>query len=324
LEHVKILTQQVVGKARTRTEAAQRIAEFLRKNYRYTLDIAPLKADENPLEVFLFKQKKGHCEYFASAMAVMLRQAGIPSRVVTGFLSEEWNTRGHYFVVRMKDAHAWVEASVESDRWVSFDPSPRDLRSTGDPSALVRRMTEAVDYLNLRWNRYILSYDLQQQMALVRAVTQESNIISLKLEMFAAPLRKIIAWRNEGWRPLHWKDFGKLSFTFWLMVSLGGVAAVATGALLLFSWRRLFRKDRVWFYRPFIRVIERRAGSKKESQTLREFLEGVAVQANENTPDVRFLEETYYRLRFDPLYRPPSTLSHAVRTSLKRLRSLDQ
>ena len=70
-----------------------------------------LKRDERyePLEDFLFVQKAGHCEYFASALAVMLRTVGVPTRSVNGFYGGEWNSFGHYLAVRQGDAHSWVE-----------------------------------------------------------------------------------------------------------------------------------------------------------------------------------------------------------------------
>ena len=78
-----------------------------------------------PLEEFLFVRRSGNCEYFAAAMAVMLRSIGVPARVVAGFQQGEWNPYGRYFMVRLSDAHAWVEVYLDGRGWVAFDPSPR-------------------------------------------------------------------------------------------------------------------------------------------------------------------------------------------------------
>jgi len=95
----------------------------LRHHYRYTLHL-PTTAPKDPLANFLFERKEGHCEYFASAMAVMLRSLAIPSRVVNGFRGGEFNDLNGQYVVRASDAHSWVEAYFPGHGWVGFDPTP--------------------------------------------------------------------------------------------------------------------------------------------------------------------------------------------------------
>ena len=80
----------------------------------------------DPLAYFLFVRRKGHCEYFASSMAVMLRTLGIPSRVATGFLSGVYNPMTGWQVIRASDAHSWVEAWIPGQGWTTFDPTPSD------------------------------------------------------------------------------------------------------------------------------------------------------------------------------------------------------
>ncbi|MBI4705387.1 MAG: transglutaminase domain-containing protein [Deltaproteobacteria bacterium] len=100
------------------------IAERLRTEYRYSLSFFRPKHRE-PVEDFLLQEKTGHCEYFASAMALLARALGIPARVVAGYRVTEHNALGGYFIVRERDAHAWVEAWVDG-AWQSFDPTPPD------------------------------------------------------------------------------------------------------------------------------------------------------------------------------------------------------
>ena len=102
--------------ARTSDDAkARAIERHLRHDYGYTLELPP-ETVRDPLANFLFVRKKGHCEYFASAMAVMLRTLGIPSRVVTGFQSGVFNPLTGWQVVRASDAHSWVEAWTRRQR----------------------------------------------------------------------------------------------------------------------------------------------------------------------------------------------------------------
>ena len=103
--------------------SASRIQERLHREFVYSLDAGNL-AVRDPLANFLFVTKRGYCEYFASAMAVMLRTQGIPSRVVTGFQSGYFNDVSGSWVMRASDAHAWVEAWIEGRGWVTFDPTP--------------------------------------------------------------------------------------------------------------------------------------------------------------------------------------------------------
>src|SRR5438445_13833159 len=91
--------------------------------YGYTLELPRVRPADS-LANFLFERKQGHCEYFASAMAVMLRTLHIPSRVVNGFRTGEFNDLTGNYVVRASNAHSWVEAYFPGYGWVSFDPTP--------------------------------------------------------------------------------------------------------------------------------------------------------------------------------------------------------
>ena len=105
-------------------------------------------------------RRSGNCEYFAAAMAVMLRSVGIPARVVGGFQRGDWNPYGGYFMVRMKDAHSWVEAFLDGPGWVTFDPSPRSA-SEGARSF----MALYLDSMRMRWYRYVVNWSLRDQVA---------------------------------------------------------------------------------------------------------------------------------------------------------------
>jgi transglutaminase-like putative cysteine protease len=147
---------------------AHALESWLAKNYRYTLE---LKRDERyePIEDFLFVQRAGHCEYFASSMAVMLRAVGIPSRSVNGFLGGEWNGYGNYVAIRQGDAHSWVEAWIEGAGWLTFDPTP-----AGPPpvttAGLIQSLRQVFDTIELAWFKYVIEYDLAKQADAVAAV----------------------------------------------------------------------------------------------------------------------------------------------------------
>jgi transglutaminase-like putative cysteine protease len=145
--------------------------------YRYSLD-QPNTHGRLPLDVFLFEAKRGHCEYFATALAIMLRAVGIPSRNVTGFVGGEYNVYGGYYSLRQADAHSWVEALIPERGWVTLDPTP----AVGE--RLVRRalfadLNEMVDALRAYWMTRVVGYDLRTQIGALRSLSEMWRSFSL-------------------------------------------------------------------------------------------------------------------------------------------------
>src|SRR5579883_1931183 len=141
---------------------AQRIQAHLRSEFRYTLD-TPHTPTRDPLADFLFVRKAGYCEYFASAMAVMLRTLGVPARVATGFQPGYFNDVSGLFVIRASDAHAWVEAWLEGKGWRTFDPTPPD---TSKQNGLFARLGMYLDAADSKWQQWVVSYDFLHQAEL--------------------------------------------------------------------------------------------------------------------------------------------------------------
>ncbi|HET8667619.1 MAG TPA: DUF3488 and transglutaminase-like domain-containing protein, partial [Terriglobales bacterium] len=120
---IRKLAEEVTRSSPTPFDKATAIEHYLSTTYGYTLQL-PRNMPADPLANFLFERKRGHCEYFASAMAIMLRTAGIPSRVVNGFRGGEFNSITGSYIIRARDAHSWVEAYFPGYGWASFDPTP--------------------------------------------------------------------------------------------------------------------------------------------------------------------------------------------------------
>jgi transglutaminase-like putative cysteine protease len=147
------------------------VENYLRKNFSYTLQL-PTTHHADPLAYFLFERKKGHCEYFASAMAVMLRTLKIPSRVVTGFKTNEFNDVTSQYVVRASDAHAWVEAYFSDRGWVAFDPTPpSNAYARGSWS----RLSMYTDALASFWREWVVNYDVPHQYSLGQQTLQNGQ-----------------------------------------------------------------------------------------------------------------------------------------------------
>ena len=132
--------------------AADTLVDYLHRNFEYTTRMVAPDAGEDPIDMFLFRTKAGHCEYFASAMTAMSRSIGLDARVVTGYMATEFDESAGVYTVRQSDAHAWVEVKLSNGQWVSYDPSPPDdlaveHAAPGGLAAMVRSVTDRVS----RW-----------------------------------------------------------------------------------------------------------------------------------------------------------------------------
>ncbi|HMJ07384.1 MAG TPA: DUF3488 and transglutaminase-like domain-containing protein, partial [Pyrinomonadaceae bacterium] len=160
------LAGSITANTSNRYDAAFAMESYLRNNFGYTLE--QKAAGDQPLADFLFNVKEGHCEYFSTAMAVMLRTQGIATRVVNGFQRGDYNETADVYVVRQKNAHSWVEVYFPGEKaWVTFDPTPiagRDL--TGSTSGIVNRFNSYMDALETFWIQYFVAFDDQEQRSL--------------------------------------------------------------------------------------------------------------------------------------------------------------
>ncbi|MCB0218318.1 MAG: transglutaminase domain-containing protein [Chrysiogenetes bacterium] len=149
------------------------VEDYLTENYTYSLD-RRVGRSPDPVASFLFEEKTGHCEYFASAAAVLLRAQGIPARVVTGFAAGDYDAAAGTWTVRESDAHSWVEAWDEQDGWVSIDPSPRDLAAEhARISPWVLAYQDAKQQAELWWYDWVLRYSFAEQLGIVAKVATE-------------------------------------------------------------------------------------------------------------------------------------------------------
>lgn len=169
---VRTLGADIVRDAPTVYDAARAVEAHLRARYTYTL--VPESTGDRPMEDFLFRTRAGHCEYFATSMAVLLRTQGIPARIVNGFSGGTWNEIGGYWVVTQSDAHTWVEVFFPQEGWVRFDPTPSD--PSGAAAEDQGTLAMYVDYLESLWYFYVLDYGLEVQVAFVQDLVKAWGI----------------------------------------------------------------------------------------------------------------------------------------------------
>ncbi|HVR88125.1 MAG TPA: transglutaminaseTgpA domain-containing protein [Candidatus Limnocylindria bacterium] len=120
------LAAKVAGAKVTPYEKAEAIESYLRSTYKYSTAVKAVPAGRDPVDYFLFDLKADFCEYFASSMAVMLRQVGVPARVVEGFTSGEFDASRSRYAVHELNAHAWVEVYFPQYGWIEFEPTPSE------------------------------------------------------------------------------------------------------------------------------------------------------------------------------------------------------
>ncbi len=161
------------------------LTKFNDEEYHYTLEPPPLGS--NPVDRFLFETQRGFCEHYASAFAVMMRAAGIPTRIVLGYQGGETNPMGNYMIIRQADAHAWTEVWLDGQGWRRVDPtaavaperidSGRSAAMFGGagaawglsaPSELLHQISLTWDALNARWNEFVLGYGPENQDRFMR------------------------------------------------------------------------------------------------------------------------------------------------------------
>ncbi len=193
---VPALARQIAGRARNPYDQARAVEQYLRVHYAYTLDlIGPPPAD--PLAHFLFERRAGNCEYFAAAMAVMMRSLGVPARYVNGFVPGEYNELGGDFIVRARDAHSWVEVLFPGYGWVTFDPTPPSEERT---FGLASQLGLYWDWFELQWGEWVINYDFFHQFTLAQNLQHVSRTWSARLRDKFDELRNAGVARVRKWQ----------------------------------------------------------------------------------------------------------------------------
>ena len=289
------LAREVIEGSATEDSKARSIEKYLRKNYGYTLQLLPAMVCRTRWRTFLFERRKGHCEYFASAMAVMLRTVGIPSRVVTGFASGVYNHADWHLAgpVRASDAHSWVEAWIAGRGWRTYDPTPADPSAIESP--FMARAALFFDAAEQFWQDWILSYDLERQIGLASRVQQSSRGAKVRWMESAIRWFSIAARSSAGYAPAA----AALMFAAIIAVLVGpGASRWLRGAIRV---RRLKRgegeaSDATLLYQRMLALLERRGIQKPPWLTPSEFAR--VLPATELSPLVDDLTSAYVEFRF--------------------------
>ncbi len=305
---IESLVSEITAQSTSSYDKIMSIKEYLGEHYPYSLDVPPQDPDQDSLYFFLFEARKGYCEHFATAFALMSRMVGVPSRLVTGYSTGEFNPFTGLYEVRVRDAHAWVELYFEGIGWVPFEPTPSfALPHPGSSSNPFYSMLNSLKWLGKRVARII-----------------PSGVISA--------LGKGV--RGMGWFFSKAFSLGLAFSILWVFILLFTVIGVVLLA------RRRLRAPRtipvpargaaspgelvVRSFLEFCDELSRRGWAREPSSTPREYLRtiGACLPASID-PEIL---ETFYRVRYggaEPSLEEAMTFTRHLKDLLrdKRLRS---
>jgi transglutaminase-like putative cysteine protease len=280
-------TMIIEANARNRYDAAKAIEWQLQRDYGYSLEMKAGGAD--PLADFLFNIKTGHCEYFSTAMAVMLRTHGVAARVVNGFLPGEYNETAGAYTVRQSDAHSWVEVYFPETRsWVPFDPTPSAGRVEPVHTGLTAQLQKYAEALELLWFQYVVGYDKQEQRSLAVSLHNHifdytrtvSNMLAAIRSLFTPTVLVIVLGLILLLLGFGFVFFGK---RLWPLIWRGGAGrAIEDGRAY----------SDVQFYEKLLELMEQRGVSRDKAQTPLEFA------GNSKSSEVMIVTRAYNRVRY--------------------------
>jgi hypothetical protein len=319
---VPALDARIVELARRLTEGqtsdrskALVLESFLKTGFGYTLD-NPSGGTSDPLSDFLFASRSGHCEYFATSLAVMLRTLGIPSRLVNGFHLGEYNEWNDSFIVRHSDAHSWNEVYLAGAGWVEFDPTPRTgLADSPDRLRFARHFLDAVDVF---WTE-LITFDRFKQVGFFVSLVSDvrSGINTLQSAKGVWSDRMADWWRKQ--------------------TSPGPGTVIKAGILVLLlvagwwlyrcrSRLLLFWKCRLpWhseadlvssLYLDLLKILHRRGHVRQLSETPLEYAR--RLQGELDSSLLTRVTELYYRSRFGLLDLGEAEMSE-IRSAIRQI-----
>lgn len=274
---------------------------FNQQGFSYSLEPPPLPGF-NIIDAFLFDTKQGFCEHYASAFVFLMRAAGVPARVVTGYQGGEFNELGNYYIVRQSDAHAWAEVWLQQRGWVRVDPTAAIAPSRiqrGLTAALpardtatlplfertsspwLRKLRFNLDAIAYQWNQWVLGYDTERQFAFLSRLGMED-----------------ITWRK-------------------LAMQLVSIMTLLIGLFALLMLRRLHGRnpDEVQrLYLKFCRKLQKRGIQRADHEGPEDFAARAANLQPQLAPAISDITARYVALRYGA--EPESDAVQALRRNI--------
>lgn len=266
-------------------ELVNRALRYFREQpFYYTLTPPALGRDS--VDEFVFGTRRGFCEHYASSFVVMMRAAGLPARVVTGYQGGVLNPVGNYMIVRQADAHAWAEVWIEGEGWVRIDPtsavSPARIESgiaaalpAEEPlpgllradNAFVQKMRFALDAVTNSWNQWVLGYTAERQMRMLAKVSGQK-----------------VTWRN-------------LAIVLMVITALV-VAVLSFSVLRRLTWRKSDPLSKAWM--SFSRKLQSKGLARLPSEGPLDYTRRVAFALPHRAASINAIGSLYADLRYGP------------------------
>jgi protein-glutamine gamma-glutamyltransferase len=303
------LAESITAGKSNRYDKARAIEQYLQTQFGYTLEMKA--GGDDPLADFLFNVREGHCEYFATAMAIMLRTQGIATRVVNGFHQGEYNDTADIYVVRQKNAHSWVEVEFSNqEAWVKFDPTPPGGQvAPASTAGITRQINKYIEALEAYWIQYFVAYDNREQRSLARSVRSGLSDYQQNLSGY---LSRAQAFVKSWWTEVR-GDFGSGQSVAAVGKAVGLVTLLVAAGLLISWLARDIVKLKVWgsiadrfrrrrpasiveFYDRMLKVLASKGYIRQPHQTPLEFANAVGMS------EAVSVTEKYNRVRFGEKY----------------------
>jgi hypothetical protein len=298
-QEIKALSHSLTEGLKGDNDKARAIEHYLKENLEYDLTTAFEEKHEETLSEFLFEKKRGHCEYFASSMVVLLRASGVPSRLVTGYAAKRYNPVTGYYEVRELDAHAWVEAYLPDNGWVTFEPTP-----TFSAPCEVRRhfvLAGLLDYLDDHVRTLIQIHSEDWWMTLLQGILALAKRLLMLLNQFWDLLKNtgssLWNWlRQEGWKVL-------------IGLVLGGGSLYGMVHLLSPLFRKwqshgMRSKDPTpfifWCYFEMERIFAKRGLPRLLHHSPREYQEALSAKFKNAAPQINKITALFQKARYSP------------------------
>jgi transglutaminase-like putative cysteine protease len=287
-------------------QIAENIEGYLRKNYKYTLDLTTtdrLKG-QDPMVGFLYDFKKGHCEYFAGAMTLLCQSLGMDARLVVGFKCDDYNQYGNFYTIRQSQAHAWVEVRTTTG-WKTFDPTS----GTSDAATYASAWTQTkrfFDFLEYSWQTSVINYNSDNRENLIQSAESTLNQTaahgSQSINSFKDRLDSItnaMATRVVG--PLiAVLSLGILVAVMWFMLERWKLhrSAARIGIVDLPPSAQAKLMRQLGFYDDLLRLLEKHRIQRPPHLTQLEFCDSLSFLPTEAYDNIHRITRLFYRIRY--------------------------
>jgi len=282
---------------------ARALEKYLRDNFKYEIGTYDLNR-LNPLEDFLFNEKRGHCERFASALALLFRQMDIPSRIAIGFAPTEKNEIGGFYNVRDTNAHAWVEAYLPDRGWLAFDATPVSdrllQRQAGGFTLTIR------DWIEFLWYQKIVGFTANDQVAVYKFTVESIEVAADKVS------------RNSGFAILIISGIILFTGTF---IFFKRYSSMKASRLESVTHAEVYAEH---FYRDLLRELTSAGISRTPSETPGEILRKATAKIPSASQEIYFITDEFCKIRYgghnpgEELHEKVKNALHAIRTSIRR------